>query len=314
MLMFRYRPKLVARFARVILSQLTVAAALGIAASSHAADPAGAVFLRVGVGARNAGMGDADLVSSRDPSVLYWNPAGLSNLAQREILLLHNNWLADVRQEYVGGAFPLSTGGFGFGANGLYVGNIPRYVDDVPQAEPQGDFGYYALALQGGYAFPIGDGLDLGFSVKAIREQVDIEGAWTAAVDGGLLYEISPQLKAAFVVANLGPPISLGGVDGELPLEARTGVGYAHEFGIVHTEVHGLFRATRALNPRAHFGIEAGAHRVFLRAGLKLGYDTEDLSFGLGCEIGRISVDYAFVPFTEDLLGEAHRISLAFQP
>ena len=310
----RHRPKITARIARAAASLLTIAAALGIVTSANAAEPAGAVFLRVGVGARNAGMGDADLVGSRDPSVLYWNPAALANLSQREILLVHNNWLADVRQEYIGAAFPLSSGGFGFGANGLYVGNIPRYADDIPQSEPQGDFGYYALAFQGGYALPLTEQLDAGFSAKAIREQVDIEGAWTFALDAGALYEISPRWRAAFVVANIGPAISLGGVDGQLPLEARAGVGYAREFGIVHTEVHGLYRATRALNPRAQLGLEVGAHRVFLRAGYKFGYDAEDLSFGLGCEVGRVAVDYAFVPFTEDLLGEAHRISLAFSP
>ncbi|MFN0149918.1 MAG: PorV/PorQ family protein [bacterium] len=276
-----------------------------------ASEPVGAVFLRVGVGARNAGMGDADIVGARDPSVLHWNPAGLARLARPQVLLHHNNWLADVRQEYVGGVFPLSAGGFGVGANGLYVGNIPRYVDDVPLDEPQGDFGYYALAVQGGYGREFIDGLATGVAVKAIREQIDIEGAWSFAADVGVAYATPIDgCRVAIVVANIGPPIRVGGVDADLPFEARVGAGYQRNFSNVATEVHGLFRASRGLNPRAHFGAEVGAHHVFLRGGVKFGYDLEDASFGLGAEAGRLVVDYAFVPFSEEAFGDAHRFSL----
>lgn len=282
------------------------------AGAACAADPVGAVFLRVGVGARAAGMGDADIVSARDASVLHSNPAGLARLARPQLLLHHNNWLADVRQEYVGGVFPLSAGGFGVGANGLYVGNIPRYVESVPLDEPQGDFGYYALAVAGGYGREFLDGIATGVAVKAVREQIDIEGAWSVAADLGVTYSPPVEgLRVGLVVANIGPPISLGGVDADLPLEARAGAGYRREFKNVAAEVHGLFRAARGLNPRAHFGAEAGAHHVFLRGGVKFGYDVEDVSFGLGCEAGRMMIDYAFVPFSEEQLGDAHRFSLS---
>jgi len=303
--------------ARGLLTRAAIAAwAAGLAflgaGAAYAADPVGAVFLRVGVGARSAGLGDADIVSAHDASVLHSNPAGLAETSGPRILLHHNNWLADVRQEYIGGVFPLSAGGFGVGANGLYVGNIPRYVEDVPLDEPQGDFGYYALAVAGGYGREFIDRLATGVAVKAIREQIDIEGAWSFAADLGATYETPLDgCRVAVVVANIGPPIAVGGVDADLPLEARAGAGYRREFKNLVAEVHGLFRASRGLNPRANFGVEAGAHHVFLRGGLKFGYDLEDASFGVGCEAGRLTVDYAFVPLSEEQLGDAHRFSLS---
>jgi hypothetical protein len=103
-------------------------------------------------------------------------------------------------------------------------------------------------------------------------------------------------------------------VTADLPLEARAGLGFRREVGPIDAGVYGLFRASKRLNPRGHFGAELSSHGVSLRAGAKAGYDAEDMAFGLGYAIGRFGFDYAFVPFSEEFLGDAHRISLAFSP
>ncbi len=309
--------RFLARRARIGLALLAL---LGLpqfllASSALGAEPVGAVFLRVGVGARSAGLADADIVTPADASLLHSNPAGLAHLDQREILLLHNEWLADVRQEFIGGVFPLGRGGFGLAANGFYLGNIPRYIDDVPTAEAQGDFGAYDLAVLAGYGRPLFAGLSLGAVVKGIFQHIDIESASSVALDVGARYRTPVDgLTLAAAVSNIGPSIDFGGSPASLPLEARAGGGYRRAIGRFNAGVFALCRASRRLNPRAHFGAEFGAHGFFLRAGAKTGYDAEDVAFGLGYEHGRFAVDYAFVPFSEDLLGEAHRVSLAFSP
>jgi hypothetical protein len=280
-----------------------------------AESPVGAVFLRVGVGARSAGLADADIVTAADASLLHTNPAGLGHLERREILLLHNEWLADVRQEFIGGVFPIGRGGLGLAANGFYVGNIPRYVDEVPTAEAQGDFGAYDLAIMAGYGHPLAAGLTGGAVVKGIFQHIDIESASSFALDVGARYETPIEgLALAAVVTNIGPSIDFGGSPADLPLEGRAGAGYRHAIGPFDAGIYALYHASRQLNPRVHAGAEIGAHGIYLRAGGKTGYDAEDVAFGLGCEHGRFAVDYAFVPFSEDLLGEAHRVSLAFSP
>jgi hypothetical protein len=42
-------------------------------------------FLKIGVGARAEGMGEAFVSVANDPSALYWNPAGIGSLLRREI-------------------------------------------------------------------------------------------------------------------------------------------------------------------------------------------------------------------------------------
>lgn len=283
--------------------------------SARAADPVGAVFLRVGIGARSAALADADIVTSEDASVLNSNPAALGRLERREILLLHNEWLADVRQEFAGGVFPIGRGGFGVGANGFYVGNIPRFTEDVPTEEAQGDFGAYDLAVMGGYGRPIAGGVTVGAAVKGIFQHIDLESAESIALDLGAIYQTPVAgLDLGVTVSNLGPSIDFGGAPASLPLEARGGVGYRRGLGHFDVGIYGIYHASKRLNPRGHVGAEIGTHGFFLRAGAKSGYDSEDVAFGLGYERGRFAVDYAYVPFTEDLLGEAHRVSLSLAP
>ena len=43
-----------------------------------------ATFLRIGVGARAEGMGEAFVAVANDPSAVFWNPAGLASLQRRE--------------------------------------------------------------------------------------------------------------------------------------------------------------------------------------------------------------------------------------
>jgi long-subunit fatty acid transport protein len=70
----------------------------------------GAQFLKIGVG-RGAAMGEAFVAVADDASATFWNPSGLATVTAREVSFYHNEWIADVRHEYLSAAFPL--GGFG---------------------------------------------------------------------------------------------------------------------------------------------------------------------------------------------------------
>jgi hypothetical protein len=49
-----------------------------------------------------------------------------------------------------------------------------------------------------------------------------------------------------------------------------------------------------------------------LRAGYKVGYDEENMTFGVGFAKSRWHVDYAFIPFKSGL-GSNHRFALTVQ-
>ena len=50
---------------------------------------AAAQFLKIGVGARAAGMGESFVAVSNDASALYWNPAGITQSTGNEIIVSH---------------------------------------------------------------------------------------------------------------------------------------------------------------------------------------------------------------------------------
>ena len=55
-----------------------------------------AQFLKIGVGGRASAMGDAFVAVANDVSALYWNPAGLTQFQDNQIIFSHNEWVVDL--------------------------------------------------------------------------------------------------------------------------------------------------------------------------------------------------------------------------
>jgi len=68
---------------------LALALSLSFSAASAATRETGA-FLKVGVGARAMGLGDAFTAVSDDGTAFYWNPAGLSLVRKRELSAMYS--------------------------------------------------------------------------------------------------------------------------------------------------------------------------------------------------------------------------------
>ncbi len=68
----------------------------------------GASFLKIGVGARPLGMGGGYIAIADDVNAIYWNPGGLAQLRKKEISAMHNEWIDDIKYEFVGYAVPLT--------------------------------------------------------------------------------------------------------------------------------------------------------------------------------------------------------------
>ncbi|TKJ43238.1 hypothetical protein CEE34_11605, partial [Candidatus Aerophobetes bacterium Ae_b3a] len=57
-----------------------------------------ASFLKIGIGARAAAMGDAFTALALDGTSLYWNPAALSQIKTKDISAAYNSWLEEIKQ------------------------------------------------------------------------------------------------------------------------------------------------------------------------------------------------------------------------
>lgn len=169
-------------------------------------------FLRVGVGARAFGMGNAQVATANDVTAGYWNPAGLAapgSLAYPELSLMHASYFAGIADyNYVGFSMPVdSARDRHFGVSLIRMG-----VDDIPNTlkliDPDGSFNYSRvtsfsetqLAALISYAWqPVWvEGLNLGFNVKIIYRGVGrFANAWGFGLDLGARYQKGPLSLAA---------------------------------------------------------------------------------------------------------------------
>ncbi len=70
--------------------------------------------------------------------------------------------------------------------------------------------------------------------------------------------------------------------------------------------------STGAISVNSHWGLEVGfSQKVFVRAGLDSGFDTEDITAGAGLYLHPLTVDYAYAGDTLDIDEVTHRISLS---
>ena len=102
---------------------------LGVSSAVQAGNTT-AAFLKIGVGARPIGMGNAFTAVADDINSLAWNPAGLSLLSRRELGVMHSELFADTRYDFLGYAHPMKTGTLGLGINYLSL-RKPLAVSNV---------------------------------------------------------------------------------------------------------------------------------------------------------------------------------------
>ncbi|MDR2432074.1 MAG: UPF0164 family protein, partial [Candidatus Margulisbacteria bacterium] len=65
-------------------------------------------YLKIGLGAKAAGLGESFTAAADDTSAVYWNTAGLSSLKATRVDFMQLNWLAGISAKTVFGAYPLS--------------------------------------------------------------------------------------------------------------------------------------------------------------------------------------------------------------
>lgn len=161
-------------------------------------------FLRIGIGARAFGMGNAQVAIAEDVTASYWNPAGLASptaVPLPEVALMHASYFANIAQySYVGFSMPVdSSARRYFGATLIRLG-----VDEIPNTlnliEPDGSINYdniesfsasdfaaifsYAWAPQGI------QGLSLGANFKIIYRGVGrFANAWGFGLDVAARYK-----------------------------------------------------------------------------------------------------------------------------
>jgi hypothetical protein len=166
-------------------------------------------FLRIGLGARAVGLGEAFVAVANDPSAIYWNPAGLASLQRSEILLTHVEWPADIRYEHIVYVMPVRKFG---GSLGFQFGVLATEIDETTELNPFGtgrSFFYSDLVAGISYARRWTDKLLVGGGVKYVHEDLgtDVGGPSTQAflIDIGSIYYLGyGSVRIATALSNFG--------------------------------------------------------------------------------------------------------------
>ena len=260
-----------------------------------------ASFLKIGVGAKASAMGEAFTALASDGTSLYWNPAGLSELKAKELSATYNSWLEEIKQGYLSFTFPTRGGTGGVGSNYVDMGKIEGR--DV-EGSPTGDFTASDTHIFIGYAGRLKKS-SWGITVGTLQDVIKEDKKATFLATVGFLYPVSDRFTLGAVAQNIGSRL---GAD-PLPLTFKVGAA---------SRLKNLVLALDVAKPQDNeiyycLGAEWWLANPFaLRVGYKTNQDAgEGITAGLGLKMGKVSLDYAYVPYGD--LGSTHRISLGIK-
>ena len=287
----------------------------------------GAAFLKIDGGSRPVGMGGAFAGLANDINTIFWNPAGLTAVDDRELTAMQHFSFADINNQTIGYAQRVDRLVWGASFLGSFT-EIERRQGPTEDPDSTVTVGGFATGLS--FAYPLGTVMSIGGTAKVISEQLDIQNAYGAAADVGVILRLfDNHLGIGVAVQNAG--VLDGGEN--LPMALRAGVAYRMwkqpmvEEGTEETvpprELWALVADANLplidANPSFHIGAERWFYdSVAARLGYQIGMN-ENPSNGLSLGVGvrrsgedalaniDFQFDYAFVP--DAYVGNAHRVS-----
>jgi len=279
--------------------------------ASHA--QTGLAFLKVGVGGRAAGLGEAYVAAANDPTAIYWNAAGLDRSSGTVAAFSHNSWLQNIRADFLAISFPAFSGAIGLGLNMQTIPDIE--LRTIPSPTPIGVFDARDLSIALAYSRPLGENVQLGLTVKYLYEKIHVESAAGFAVDAGVLIKnLVSGLRAGASLQNIGGMGNLRNEKIDLPSLARVGVAYTPERlasgGVtLLSEAMIVFDGERSVTIAGEYVFQK---TLGLRGGYQFNRENRGVAGGIGLSWGRYQLDYGYMPFSSDL-GDTHRFSLTLR-
>jgi len=260
---------------------------------------AGMKFLQIGVDARSTAMGTAVAATGNDISALYWNPAGIVNLSNNNVIAGYTRWFSDIQYTYFGYTMDMGlNGAFGLQFAMLGMGQMNETTIEYPEGTGK-TFSSSDMLFGISYSKNFTDKFAFGFTAKYIMETIWDLSASTIGIDIGVLYQTGVEnLRIGGVMRNFGGQAQFTGrqLDNQityndpntglvipgynitaqttpftLPTEFRIGMVYDW----VHTETNVFATSVEFTHPndgeeRVFVGIEDVISNIFaLRVGYK---------------------------------------------
>jgi len=277
---------------------------------------AGAQFLELGVSARAIGMGDAFLSLCDDASAVYYNPAGLTQLVDRQAMFTHIAMPADISYEFAALAYPTPKFGGVWGVGFYMLNSGDMDFATYPTASsPSQTFSAKEYALGFSYARSLTDRFNVGITLKMIDELYDTERSTGWAADMGTLYDTGFKgFKIGMMISNFGSDLKFIKEAYPLPMNFRFG----GVVDLIRREDHQAVFSIEGSHPNDNMekfntGIEYWYKNMFsLRVGDYISYDAGGFSAGAGARlnVSKIKLNFDYGYHDMGLLNSIHRFSV----
>ncbi|WGD36160.1 PorV/PorQ family protein [Olleya sp. YS] len=178
--------------------------------------------MNIGVDAAALGMSNAVVARSSDVNSGYWNPAGLINLEDNQLALMHSSYFANIANyDYAAFAMPLDDrSAFGISLIRFAVDDI---LDTTQLIDEQGNVNYdrislfstadYGLTFSYSRDLPI-EGLSYGVNAKIIRRIIgDFASSWGFGLDAAIQFESNNNWKFGIMARDITTTFNAWNID-----------------------------------------------------------------------------------------------------
>ena len=168
-------------------------------------------WLNLETGTRAIGMGGAHVAAGDGVYAAPYNPSSISSVEGIDMFFSNTEYVADIRHVVIGYATQLDQNSF----VGLHI----FYLDsgDIPvttKPDPLGLGEYYKVkntSIRGIYSRRLFDRLNIGFSVKYIRETIHTVYMQSFLIDLGSSFSNLYGTDIGFSLSNIGPDVQFHG-------------------------------------------------------------------------------------------------------
>lgn len=264
----------------------------------------GAVFT-MGTGARPAGMGQSFVAIADDSNACFYNPAGLSQIKDRQISTMTATLTEDRKYNSINAVSSLGEKStLGISWLGFEIGPIEKWdINNNFLGTFTARQDLYILS----YGMGLKKGLSLGANIKSYSQKIDTYSSYGMGFDLGVLYNF-PSIPKSFDSFSVGLLFQdLGGTYITWNTGTKETLPNNIKFGIGIKLMDEKLVCAMDYDKRTNFhtGLEYWINNMI---GLRLGTEKDNFTFGTSLTLQNYEIHYAFVQ--EKNLGDGQRVSL----
>lgn len=269
-------------------------------------------ILQITADARASALGNSYCALADDLGAAYWNPAGLSNIHNKELAFSYADLYQEFKFSHLAYAHPLSnnTTVLGIGISYLDSGEIQRTLASSRgfYIGNDGTFKGTSSVLTFSVASTYSSHWFSGINIKQVQETIDTSSAQSFTMDVGLLYKtLSDRLSLGFSASNLFGSLKLSDESESLPLIIKLGSSMNFKYLLLAADISKVSDSELSF----HLGAEYPLAKIFM---IRAGFDSlseSKFTTGFGLKLGKQSFDYAFVQ--SKYLGLTHKLSMGIK-